>query len=356
MKRLILAGVMILASLLSSRAQGRKILTDTTMTLKRAERLVPRIGKEPVYSFIPGEGPAMDTIDTVDPAVKILLYSDNTWKYRRDPSFGRDESIFMDNWSSEYPDPYKTALGSLPEKVTFWVVDSLGEYHCPNQVKVYSVYGYRHGRHHSGVDLPLKTGDPVYAAFAGKVRMSKYYRGFGNLVVIRHDNGLETFYAHLSKRNVEVGDWVEAGHVIGLGGATGRATGAHLHFETRYHGYSFDPQWLIDFQTGALRHRVFTLRKRYLTPGSKYVPNSDDEEIAINEADAKDMELAAKEAEKKAAREAAEASAEYYRIRSGDTLGKVAQRYHTTVNRICSLNPGLTARTVLKIGRRIRVR
>ncbi len=356
MKLNLFAGLLILASIFSATAQDKKPLSDPPMTLERAERLVPRLALKPAKSLIPEGKVALDTIDTVDPAVQILLFSDNTWAYRRDPSQAAGNIVFTENWTDEYPDPYRTTLEGLPDRVTIWVVDSLSDYHCPNQVAVFSPYGGRHGRRHTGVDLPLKTGNPVYAAFAGKVRMAKYYRGYGNLVVLRHQNGLETFYAHLSKINVKVGDWVEAGKVIGLGGATGRATGAHLHFETRYQGYAFDPQWLIDFNTGKLRHRVFTLKKRYLTPGSKYVPESEDEEIAINEADAKDMELARQEAEKKAAREAALASAEYYKIRSGDTLGKVAQRYHTTVNRICSLNPGLTPKTTLKIGRRIRVR
>ncbi len=354
----LIAGLLCFSAILPLAAQSRKSLKDTTMTLERAERLVPRIIHSPVRPLVPDGMAAMDTLDTADPAVKILLYPNYSWKYKRDASASKNSATFTENWTSEYPDPYKTSLGSLPDKVTFWVVDTLSDYRCPNQVAVYSAYGYRHRRHHSGVDLPLKTGDPVYAAFAGKVRMSKYYKGYGNLVVLRHENGLETFYAHLSKRNVEVGDWVEAGQVVGLGGATGRATGAHLHFETRYHGYSFDPEWLIDFKTGDLRHRVFTLRKKYLSMGSKYVPDSDEEEYEINEADAKDKEIAkAREEERlKAEREAAEASAQYYRIRSGDTLGRIAQRYHTTVSRICSLNPGLTSKSTLRIGRNIRVK
>ena len=99
----------------------------------------------------------------------------------------------------------------------------------------------RRGRSHQGVDIPLKTGDPVYATFTGKVRMSKYYGAYGNMIVIRHENGIETFYAHLSKRNVEVGDWVNAGDVIGLGGSTGRSTGPHLHFEILINGSAVNP-------------------------------------------------------------------------------------------------------------------
>ena len=190
------------------------------------------------------------------------------------------------------------------------------------------------------MDIPLKTGDPVYATFTGKVRVSKYWGAFGNLVVIRHDNGLETFYAHLSKRNVEVGDWVNAGDVIGLGGSTGRSTGPHLHFETRHNGFAFDPQWLIDFEKGILRHRLFVLKKKYFNIYSNYEQDFEDE-IKNEEEDKKE------DAEREAMR--------WYTIKSGDTLGRIAINNGTTVNALCRLN-GIKPTTTLKIGRKIRVR
>ncbi len=170
--------------------------------------------------------------------------------------------------------------------------------------------------------------------------MSKFFGAFGILVVIRHENGLETFYAHLSKRYVEAGDWVNAGDVIGEGGSTGRSTGPHLHFETRYKGFAFDPQWLIDFEKGVLRHRLFVLKKKYFNIYSNYEQDFEDE--MKNDAEDK-----AEDAEK--------AAMKYYTIKSGDTLGRIAINNGTTVNALCRLN-GITAKTVLKIGRRIRVR
>ena len=155
------------------------------------------------------------------------------------------------------------------------------------------------------------------------------------------------------------GDWVTAGDVIGLGGSTGRSTGAHLHFETRYQGYAFDPQWLIDFESGILRHRLFVLKKRYLNAASRYVPESDEEDYLIMQEDsvaysARAAEIAAREAEE--ARKAAElAKAQYHKIKSGDTLGALAVKYHTTVKKICSLN-GITPTATLRIGRSLRVR
>lgn len=329
-------------------------------TKKDAEILIPRIHRQPVQSLDLNGQQVMDTISTQTPGVKILLLTDNTWKYYRDPAEALKSEAFTRNWSTNTINPYNTSLSDVPDDIRIWVADTLSEYHCPRQTKVYSAFGIRHRRRHQGVDLPLKTGDPVGAAFAGRVRVSNYTRGYGNLVIIRHENGLETYYGHLSKREVEPGDWVEAGQIIGLGGSTGRSTGPHLHFETRYEGYAFDPEWLIDFETGVLRHRLFVLKKRYLDANSKYVPESEDEEYEINVGDERDRAVAdsieaVRQAEReKAAREAA--AAQYYKIRSGDTLGKIARRYGTTVNAICRLNPGLTARTTLRVGRSIRVK
>ena len=230
--------------------------------------------------------------------------------------------------------------------MTFWVVDTLSSYRCPRQTKVYSPFGPRRRRRHQGVDLPLHTGDPVYAAFDGKVRLSKYHRGYGNLVIIRHDNGLETFYGHLSRREVEPGDWVRAGQVIGLGGSTGRSTGPHLHFETRYQGFAFDPQWLIDFESGDLRKRVFTLKKKFLSIDSKYVPESEDveEEILLDEASPEQEETPVQEEKP-----------QYHKIRPGDTLTGLARRNGVTVRQLCEWN-GLTTKSTLRVGRSIRVK
>jgi LysM repeat protein len=221
---------------------------------------------------------AIDTLNTSEPSVKIVLYSDYTWKYVKDSSQILSSELFTSNWSSAVPNPYRKSLDSFPDEVRIWVVDTLNQYHYPCAPgKIYSGFGYRHRHNHQGVDLPLKYGDPVYAAFDGKVRMSKYYHGYGNLVIIRHTNGLETFYAHLSKRLVAEGDCVRAGQVIGQGGATGRASGVHLHFETRYNGFAFDPQWLVDCNTGMLRHRLLVLNKKYLSPRSNYDQDFNDE-------------------------------------------------------------------------------
>ena len=241
-------------------------------------------------------------------------------------------------------------------RLPFWIVDTLDSYCCPNQTTPSSKFGYRHGRRHQGIDLPYPKGTPVYAAFDGKVRISEWVGGYGNLVVIRHANGLETFYGHLSESKVKPGDWVNAGDVIALGGSTGRSTGPHLHFETRYKGYAFDPNWLIDFESGTLRHRLLRMRSWYFNPNSRYVQSVDDED-EIFRSDEEDRQLEEEKAKQEAAaRAAAEAAAvKYYRVRSGDTLGKIAKKHRTAVRNLCRLN-GIKETTTLQIGRRLRVR
>lgn len=311
---------------------------DTTKTTL----VIPRPALEPLKSLMVSPDDPIDTLDTVNEHVKVVLYADNTWQYYKTPDFKKLSGLFDEHWDEVNTNPYKMSLDNLPTSWSLWLVDSLDQYHCPFQGDVYyrGKFGMRRGRRHQGVDLPLKTGDPIYATFTGKVRMSKYLGAYGNVIIIRHENGLETFYAHLSKRHVEVGDWVNAGDVIGLGGSTGRSTGPHLHFETRYNGFAFDPQWLIDFKTGTLRHRLFVLKKKYFNIYSNYEQDFEDE-MKNEEEDKKE--------------DAEKAAMKYYTIKSGDTLGRIAINNGTTVNALCRLN-GITPKTTLRIGRRIRVR
>ena len=316
----------------------RPVRIDTTKT----HLVIPRPALEPIKSLVTSTSDAIDTLDTANEHIKVILHADNTWHYYKTPEYQQVAGVYDANWEDNSTNPYRIEQKDLPDEWAIWLVDSLDQYHCPFQGSVYhrGKFGVRRGRRHQGVDLPLKTGDPIYAAFTGKVRVSKYWGAFGNLVIIRHDNGIETFYAHLSKRYVEVGDWVNAGDVIGLGGSTGRSTGPHLHFETRYNGFAFDPQWLIDFENGLLRHRLFVLKKKYFNIYSNYEQDFEDE--WKNEEDDKK-----EDAERAAMR--------WHTIKSGDTLGRIAINNGTTVSALCRLN-GITPKTVLKIGRRIRVR
>ena len=286
----------------------------------------------------------IDTLATDNDAVQVILYSNNSWKYVRNREIAKDSTIFEKYWDTTTLFPYREVdMSGMPKSVVIDLVDSLTCYHCPYQgtVHPHGKYGPRRRRQHQGVDLPLKTGDPVYATFCGRARLSQYNKaGYGNLVIIRHDNGLETYYGHLSERMVEPGQWVEAGQIIGLGGSTGRSTGPHLHFETRYYGQSFDPERLIDFKNGTLSRETFLLKKSFFSIYSNAGQDFEDE-IANEEQDKKEA--------------AEKAAMKYYKIRSGDTLGAIARRHGTTVANLCRLN-GIKSTTILRIGRSLRVR
>ena len=286
----------------------------------------------------------IDTLATDNDAVQVILYSNNSWKYVRNREIAKDSTIFEKYWDTTTLFPYREVdMSGMPKSVVIDLVDSLTCYHCPYQgtVHPHGKYGPRRRRQHQGVDLPLKTGDPVYATFCGRVRISQYNKGgYGNLVIIRHDNGLETYYGHLSERMVEPGQWVEAGQIIGLGGSTGRSTGPHLHFETRYYGQSFDPERLIDFKNGTLSRETFLLKKSFFSIYSNAGQDFEDE-IANEEQDKKEA--------------AEKAAMKYYKIRSGDTLRAIARRHGTTVANLCRLN-GIKSTTILRIGRSLRVR
>ncbi len=129
----------------------------------------------------------------------------------------------------------------------------------PN-ARILSPYGKRRGRSHTGIDLKTFAGDTIRAAFDGIIRIAGVAKGYGNVVVIRHYNGMETVYGHNSRFLVKAGDKVKAGMPISLEGRTGRATTDHLHFETRMNGQPFDPNLVIDFKAEQLQNRclVFT--------------------------------------------------------------------------------------------------
>lgn len=197
----------------------------------------------------------------------------------------------------------------------------------PTTARPSSHFGPRRRRFHYGLDLALPTGEPIYAAFDGVVRISKRNRSYGNLVIIHHANGLETYYAHMSKRNVAAGDHVKSGDVIGLCGNTGRSFGSHLHFEIRYMGNAMNPEDVLDCSTHDLLSRTLTLSSnsfRKVAKGGKGGGTS------------------------------TASSGGWYRVRHGDTLEKIARRNGTTVKRLCQLN-GISQNKTLHPGDRLKV-
>ena len=335
-KLYILSALMLVTSTaFAQEADTVKVAADS---LRNATKEQP-IPVKPVRTL--GKVAVIDTLPTGNSALSIVLFNDNTWRYILAEDYKNDPEVFNNHWDTTNIHAYRDIeLDSLPEATAIRLVDSLESYHYPYIGRITSRYGPRRGRAHQGLDIGLKTGDPIYATFDGKVRLSKAAGDYGNLVIIRHNNGLETYYAHLSQRDVEVGDWVVAGQQIGLGGSTGRSTGPHLHYEVRYKGQSFDPERLIDFSNGNLRRDELLLKRRHFSIYSKYEQDfGDEEEVAKQE-----------EAERKAA-----AAVQYHTVRSGDTLGAIARKYGTSVSRICQLS-GIKSTSILRIGQKLRVR
>ena len=192
--------------------------------------------------------------------------------------------------------------------------------------KITDIFGYRPNRRrvHQGLDIKVQTGDTIYAAFDGKVLITSYQRrGYGYYVVIRHNNGIETLYAHLSKRLVDANQNVKAGDPIGLGGNTGRSSGAHLHFETILMGKSLDPALMFDFKNQKMTGDSYMYRK----PGTKYVENGQ-------------VKIAGPEKK-------------YHKVKSGDTVEKIARKYGVSQRRIFELN-GLKSNSIIRPGQTLR--
>ncbi|MFN6946066.1 MAG: peptidoglycan DD-metalloendopeptidase family protein [Cytophagaceae bacterium] len=226
-------------------------------------------------------------------------------------------------WDSRSVNPYKIDGAKFSDTLRMSLYDTLNGLHwsmplvnCPKT----SEFGIRHSRWHYGIDLKLTTGDPVLASFDGIVRINRYDAGgYGNYVLIRHYNGMETLYGHLSKSNVKVGDYVRAGDIIGLGGSTGRSTGPHLHFEVRYEGNAINPEDVFDFDNHRLYDRTFELKPQQF----EYL---------------------------KLARQVV-----HHKVRPGDTLSGISKKYRVSISTICKLN-GISTKSTLRVGQRLRIR
>ena len=308
---------------------------------------------------------ALDTLDTPNPKAKIITYTNNTWRYWI-PDYDNlvNQEVFLNHWVTNQVFAYRdVSISDVPETMEIKLVESLADYHFPVLGRVSSRYGPRGRGMHKGIDISLPTGEPIYATFEGKVRYARWNSGgYGYLVILRHPNGLETYYGHLCKLNVEVNDYVVAGQVIGYGGNTGRSRGAHLHYEVRYADLTFDPERIIDFSTGDLKWQNFVLERGYFNVSSKLT-----EALEENEEDMGDMfvdksgnplssEAIVDNLEKAASKPKPTVNdAIYYKVKSGDNLYKIAAKYGTTVGAICRLN-GIKSSTPIRVGQRLSVK
>lgn len=211
-----------------------------------------------------------------------------------------------------------------------------------------SDFGFRGYRWHYGVDLDLETGDSVKAAFDGVVRITKWDgAGYGNYILVRHYNGIETLYGHLQKSLVTPGTFVKAGELIGRGGSTGRSTGSHLHFEVRYEGNPIDPERMYDFPDYRLIKDNFQITSglfSYYSKSLKYRGGS----VPGAGSGSRSGSSRSSSAKPTQARRIVT-----HKIRSGDTLSEIADKYGVSQAQIRRLNGGTA---VLRLGRTLRIK
>ena len=319
----------------------RNILKRTTIALAFTALALPSAGQDLLARQAPVDK-KMRAVDSV--AIQRLFEQEN-----------------IDNPAAElYPDwedRFINAYGNveLPQELKI----DLRHFCMPTTNRIVtSNYGYRRRfrRQHKGIDINANKGDTIRAAFDGKVRIVEFQRGgYGNVVVIRHQNGLETVYGHHSKNLVKAGDIVKAGTPIGLAGRTGRSTGVHLHFETRLLGEYIDPAKLFDFEHQDVTGDFYVFRGRGRgTLLGKHDPNAsllDGSELAENtEFGEEEVTYASSEEVKNRQRaQRAARNTRTHKVRQGETLSSIAKKHGITVAKLCRAN-GISTKTKLRVG------
>lgn len=272
-------------------------------------------------------------------------FLDNLFREEEEPEM----DIYTEGWDSKRVNPFNEA--DVPQTA---IID-VSKFVMPHPGYVTSPYGYRKRfrRQHKGIDLKVYIGDTIRAAFDGKVRLTNFERrGYGYYVIVRHVNGLETVYGHLSKFLVEPDQIVKAGDPIALGGNTGRSTGSHLHFETRYMGYPINPAAIFDFANQTVHTDEYTFDKSTYQKARNYDPAANTE--YANKFRAEYLKTHPQAAAQQAAAGNKKQSS-YYTVRKGDTLSKIATRNGSTVKKICQLNK-ISSSATLRPGQKLRLR
>jgi len=243
-------------------------------------------------------------------------------------------------WDTHTINPYRVDGRRIRDTLNLHLTDPPRQRYAKmplNTTPTTSGFGFRGYRWHYGTDLDLETGDSVRAAFDGVVRISKWDgSGYGNYLLVRHYNGIETLYGHLSKPLVTPGTFVKAGQVIGLGGSTGRSSGSHLHFEVRYEGNPINPSEMYDFPDYKLWKDNFQITASLFNYYSRALRSR-----------------GASSSHSSGGRPTAARRVVSHRIRSGDTLSEIAEKYGVSVSKLKQLNKGTST---LRPGRTLRVK
>ncbi|MBO5660352.1 MAG: peptidoglycan DD-metalloendopeptidase family protein [Bacteroidaceae bacterium] len=310
-------------------------LTKGFLTAAMAVAAMPVFGQDKLASMAPVDK-KMRAVDSV--AIIHLLNRE------MDGMLENPAAELYPDWNNEYTSGYNV---ELPAE---FKIDMRNFCMPTTRRKVTSHFGYRRSfrRRHYGTDIKVYIGDTIRAAFSGKVRIVEYDgRGYGRYVLIRHPNGLETLYGHLSKQMVKQDQIVRAGDPIGLGGNSGRSTGSHLHFETRFLGQHIDPEKLFSFEAQDVMGDFYV----YRSSGNGQVLAAHQisyAEDAIEKSMAKSDESLAFQNDKRAT-QMAKPRTSVHKVRKGESLSSIAKKYGTTVTRLCRLN-SITTKTVLRPG------
>ncbi|MDY6395010.1 MAG: peptidoglycan DD-metalloendopeptidase family protein [Bacteroidales bacterium] len=265
--------------------------------------------------------------------------------YGEDASVESEEDILyasFDNKIVHYLNKfdYANMTGSIPVRLTN---EKQKKYFtCPVEGMLTSHFGPRRNRFHYGTDIGLRTGSPIKSMFDGVVRYAKWCGGYGNLVVVRHDNGLETYYGHMSKINAKENQRVKAGDIIGLVGSTGRSSGPHLHLEIRYLGAAMNPEHFIDFSDYTLKceNEIYHITRSDFK--STYSKGTSSRQLA---------KTYSKKKSKSSRKSVASAT---HKVKKGESLDKIAKRNGTTVAKLKKLN-GIKGNNI-KVGQKIKVK
>ena len=255
-------------------------------------------------------------------------------------------------WNQQSVHNYAGA--TIPESYTF---DLTGFCMPTPNTRITSKFGPRRRRMHNGLDVKVQVGDTIVSAFDGKVRMVRDQgrrKGYGLYVVIRHDNGLETIYGHLSKHLVKEDQLVKAGEPIGLGGNTGRSTGSHLHFETRFLGIAINPALMFDFEAQDVVADTYTFRSKrgsYKLAGALATGTSG----GSNPRSSAGVAIAskAKSNSNSNAISLNDGVIRYHKVKKGESLSIIANKRGVSIDKLCKLNR-INRQTTLKPGQVLR--
>lgn len=274
---------------------------------------------------------------TIDVNIPIISNALNALKIVQEASGNNDKDWISDHWNTKVFNPYKNHTKEYPLQIKF--DDSTYASPIFGEKVVTSRYGWRNRRPHKGIDIDLVTGDEVMSMFDGVVRYVNYHSGHGKTVVVRHFNGLETVYAHLSQQAVKVNDTVRKGQVIGLGGTTGNARGSHLHLEVLYQGVQIHPEYLFDFsnEENKIRNDEIWVTRRWTTAYRHNSKRKSKVELCTTEEEA----IASRANEKK-----------IYTVRRGDTLSRISNKYNVSIAKLCKDN-SIRKTSTLRIGQKL---